>query len=219
MARRAHRARRARAGLGLAASLAAWAAGAAEPAADPAGAASLARATFAGGCFWCMEQPFDEIPGVVSTTAGYTGGQVAAPSYEQVSAGTTGHAEAVQVVFDPARVRYEELLAVFWRNIDPTAADRQFCDRGSQYRSAIFTHDEAQAEAARRSKAEIERSQRFAGPVVTEIAPAGAFYPAEEDHQDYYAKNPVRYGLYRAACGRDRRLRELWGEGAGHRSP
>ncbi len=199
-----------------------WAAGAAgaEPAAAPgAAAAPLARATFAGGCFWCMEQPFDELPGVVSTTAGYTGGHAPAPSYEAVSSGATGHAEAVQVVFDPARVRYEELLAVFWRNIDPLAVDRQFCDRGNQYRSAIFTHDAAQAEAARRSKAELERSRRFAEPIATEIAPVGTFFPAEADHQDYYAKNPVRYGLYRTACGRDRRLRELWGEGAGHPEP
>jgi peptide-methionine (S)-S-oxide reductase len=185
---------------------------AAEPApqaaAEPPG---LATATFAGGCFWCMEQPFDELPGVVSTTAGYTGGSVQAPSYEQVSSGTTGHAEAVQIRFDPTRIRYEELLEVFWHNIDPTARDRQFCDQGRQYRSAIFTHDDAQRDAALRSKAELERSKRLPGPVVTEIVAAGPFYPAEEYHQDYYAKNPLRYRFYRTGCGRDARLRELWG--------
>jgi peptide-methionine (S)-S-oxide reductase len=196
----------------LLALLAAAGAGAAEPAAGAgAGAARLATATFAGGCFWCMEQPFDELPGVVSTTAGYTGGTAEAPTYEQVSAGTTGHAEAVQIVFDPARVRYEELLAVFWHNIDPTTPDRQFCDRGSQYRSAIFSHDEAQRELALRSKLDLESSKRLPGPVVTEIVPAGTFTPAEEDHQNYYAKNPLRYRLYRTGCGRDARLRELWG--------
>jgi peptide-methionine (S)-S-oxide reductase len=190
---------------------------AAEPAGAPGAAAPrLATATFAGGCFWCMEQPFDELPGVVSTTAGYTGGTVESPTYAQVSAGTTGHAEAVQVVYDPAQVGYERLLEVFWHNVDPTDRDGQFCDRGSQYRSAIFTHDEAQRERALRAKAELERSGRLPGPVVTEIAAAGAFWRAEDSHQDYYAKNPIRYRFYRDGCGRDRRLRALWGDAAGH---
>jgi peptide-methionine (S)-S-oxide reductase len=170
-----------------------------------------AVATFAGGCFWCMEKPFDIIDGVLSTTSGYTGGTVASPSYEQVSAGTTGHAEAVQIVYDPSLVSYEDLLAVFWRNIDPTTPDRQFCDRGSQYRAAIFYHGEAQRFAAEQSRSDIERTKTFPDPIVTEIVPAGPFYPAEEYHQDYYSKNPIKYRYYRYGCGRDRRLEQLWG--------
>jgi peptide-methionine (S)-S-oxide reductase len=172
-------------------------------------------ATFAGGCFWCMEPPFDAVPGVISTTSGYTGGHTANPSYEEVSSGATGHAESVQVVFDPARVSYEKLLDVFWVNIDPTVKDRQFCDFGSQYRTAIFYHSEAQRRAAEASKAKLEKTKPFKGPIVTEIVKADTFYPAEGYHQDYYRKNPTRYELYRRGCGRDARLRELWGSRAG----
>ncbi len=169
----------------------------------------LAVATFAGGCFWCMEPPFDELPGVVSTTSGYTGGRNANPTYEHVSSGTTGHAESVQVRYDPKKVSYETLLEVFWHSIDPLTANRQFCDRGPQYRSAIFYHDEEQRRLAESSKEAL--NGRFAEPIVTEIEPAGAFYPAEEYHQDYYKKNPVRYKLYRWNCGRDARLSQVWG--------
>lgn len=170
-----------------------------------------AVATFAGGCFWCMEPPFDRLPGVISTTSGYTGGKAVEPTYEQVSAGITGHAEAVQVRYDPATISYEKLLQVFWRNIDPLTPDRQFCDAGSQYRSAIFYHDAEQRRLAEQSKAKIDKSGRFDRPIVTPIVSASAFYPAEEYHQNYSAKNPVRYKLYRASCGRDQRLKQLWG--------
>ena len=169
-------------------------------------------ATFAGGCFWCIEADYEKVEGVVTVTSGYTGGTVKDPSYEEVSAGGTGHTEAVRVVFDPEIVSYRELLEIFWRSIDPTAVDRQFCDVGNQYRSGIFYHDEAQREAAERSKTELERSKPFAEPIVTEITAAGAFYPAEAYHQDYYKKNKLRYSYYRKGCGRDRRLAELWGE-------
>jgi peptide-methionine (S)-S-oxide reductase len=177
---------------------------------------NLGKATFAGGCFWCMEHPFDEIPGVVSVTSGYTGGQKMNPTYEEVSAGGTGHAESVQVVYDPARVTYEKLLNVFWHNIDPTAKDRQFCDSGYQYRSAIFYHNEGQHRLALQSKALLEKDKTFKEPVVTEIAQATEFYPAEDYHQHYYKKNPIRYKYYRHGCGRDQRLKELWGNAAGH---
>jgi peptide-methionine (S)-S-oxide reductase len=180
------------------------------------GGVKLEKATFAGGCFWCMEAPFDKQPGVVSVTAGYTGGQVNNPTYEQVSAGGTGHAEAVQIVYDPAKIGYDRLLEIFWRNIDPTVKDRQFCDTGHQYRSAIFTHSPEQQTLALRSKAALEKSKTFAAPVVTEIVPAGEFYPAEKYHQHYYQKNPIRYTYYRSSCGRDWRLKELWGSTAGH---
>ena len=176
----------------------------------------LKEATFAGGCFWCMEGPFDRLEGVVSTVSGYTGGQKKNPTYEEVSAGGTGHAESVRVVYDPAKISYERLLDVFWHNIDPLARDRQFCDVGSQYRSAIFHHDEGQRLAAEASKAALEASGRLKGPIVTQIVPAGDFWPAEEYHQDYYRKNPLRYRFYRGGCGRDDRLKELWGPDAGH---
>jgi len=169
-------------------------------------------ATLAGGCFWCIEADFEKIEGVVAVTSGYTGGTVKDPSYEQVSAGGTGHTEAVRVVFDPEIVSYRELLEAFWHNIDPTVVDRQFCDVGNQYRSGIFYHDEAQRETAEQSKADLERSKPFPEPIVTEITAAGAFYPAEAYHQDYYKKNKLRYSYYRKGCGRDRRLAELWGE-------
>ena len=184
----------------------------AAPACSAAAEAELARATFAGGCFWCMEPPFDEIDGVVSTTSGYSGGAEKDPTYKQVSAGRTGHAEVVQVLYDPAKVGYAELLEVFWRNIDPTTADRQFCDRGSQYRTAIFYHDEEQRSLAEASKRRIEEGGRITAPIVTEITALTAFYPAEEYHQDFYEKNPVHYKRYRAGCGRDETLRRIWGE-------
>jgi len=172
-------------------------------------------ATFAGGCFWCMQPPFDATPGVIKTTVGYTGGHVDDPTYEQVSAGGTGHAESIQIEFDPSKVSYEQLLQIFWHNIDPTARDRQFCDVGHQYRTAIFYHSEAQREAAERSKAALEASGELPGPIVTEIVPATTFWPAEEYHQAYYKKNPIRYRYYRWRCGRDQRLKELWGDQAG----
>jgi len=172
----------------------------------------LKKATFAGGCFWCMEPPFDKLDGVISTTSGYIGGHVKDPTYKQVSAGITGHAEAVEVLYDPMQVTYAELLEIFWRNIDPLTRNRQFCDRGSQYRAGVFFHDSEQEHLARDYKVRLEHSGRFEAPVVTEIVAALEFYPAEEDHQDYYKKHPVRYRVYRFGCGRDRRLDEIWGE-------
>lgn len=174
-----------------------------------------AKAVFAGGCFWCMEGPFEALPGVLTVSSGYSGGQEANPTYEQVSSGATGHAESVQVVYDPSKVTYEQLLEVFWHNVDPTQAGGQFCDRGRQYRTAIFTADESQRSAAEESKRRLEASGKLSGRIVTEIVPAGRFYPAEEYHQDFYKKNPVRYQGYRRGCGRDARLRELWGAEAG----
>ncbi len=171
-----------------------------------------AIATFAGGCFWCMEGPFDELDGVVSTTSGYTGGRTVDPTYEEVSAGGTGHAEAVQIVYDSQTISYQELLAVYWRNTDPTTPNAQFCDHGDQYRPAIFYHDEEQRRSAEASKEEIERTKTFSAPIVTEITEATTFYPAEEYHQDFYQKNPIRYKFYRLTCGRDSRLVTLWGD-------
>ena len=173
----------------------------------------MARATFAGGCFWCMEPPFEKIPGVASVTSGYTGGQKVDPSYEEVSAGGTGHAESVDIVYDPSKVGYPQLLDVFWHNVDPTQGDGQFCDHGHQYRTAIFYHDAEQKRLAQESKEKVQA--RLQKPVVTEIVAASRFYPAEEYHQDFYKKSPVRYYTYRAGCGRDRRLKELWGADAG----
>jgi peptide-methionine (S)-S-oxide reductase len=175
-----------------------------------------ALATFAGGCFWCMEPPYDKLDGVLATTSGYTGGDKADPTYQEVSAGGTGHAEAVQITYDPAKVSYGELLEVFWRNIDPLDAGGQFCDRGDQYRTAIFVHDEEQRQLAEASKQALVDSRRFEQPIVTEIAAAGPFYPAEDYHQDYYEKNPLRYKFYRWNCGRDQRLAEVWGEQPTH---
>ena len=172
-----------------------------------------ARATFAGGCFWCMEPPFEKIPGVASVTSGYTGGQKVNPSYEEVSAGGTGHAESVDIVYDSAKVTYSQLLDVFWHNVDPTQGDGQFCDHGRQYRTAIFYHDPEQKRLAEESKEKVQA--RLQKPVLTEIVAASRFYPAEEYHQDFYKKSPVRYYSYRAGCGRDRRLKELWGADAG----
>lgn len=174
-------------------------------------AQATAKATFAGGCFWCVEADFDKVPGVLSTTSGYIGGTVPNPSYEQVSSKRTGHAEAVEIVFDPAKVSYATLVSHFWRTIDPTTLDRQFCDTGSPYRTAIFTHDAEQAAVARRSLEELNKTKPFKDPIVTTVQPATTFYPAEGYHQDYYKKNPVRYAYYRASCGRDARLEQLWG--------
>lgn len=168
-------------------------------------------AVFAGGCFWCMESPFDKLDGVLATTSGYTGGTTEDPTYYEVSAGDTGHVEAVQVTYDPRQVGYDELLATFWKNIDPLDDEGQFCDKGSQYRAAIFVADEQQDIAAQASRAALIDSNAFDQPIVTEIRPAQVFYPAEEYHQDYYLKHPVRYRFYRTGCGRDKRLDQLWG--------
>ena len=180
--------------------------------AKPAASAATAKAIFAGGCFWCMEHPFDVLPGVVSTTSGYIGGQKKNPTYEEVSSGRTGHTEAVQVVYDPKKVTYEKLLDVFWHNIDPTVKDQQFCDHGSQYRSGIFYVDDEQKRLAEASKAALDRNKPFSAAIVTEITRASEFYPAEDYHQDFYLKNPLRYKYYRSGCGRDARLKQLWGK-------
>ena len=178
----------------------------------PAAGAATAKAIFAGGCFWCMDHPFDVLPGVVSTTSGYIGGQKKNPTYEEVSSGRTGHTEAVQVVYDPKKVTYEKLLDVFWHNIDPTVKDQQFCDHGSQYRSGIFYTDDEQKRLAEASKAALDRNKPFSAAIVTEITRASEFYPAEDYHQDFYLKNPLRYKYYRSGCGRDARLKQLWGK-------
>lgn len=172
-----------------------------------------ARATFAGGCFWCMEKPFDELDGVISTTSGYTGGHTEDPTYREVTRGGTGHIEAVQVVYDPDKVDYETLLFVFWRNVDPLDAGGQFCDRGSSYETAVFAHGAEQRRLAEESKREVERE--LGRSIVTPIRSLDTFYPAEDYHQDYYRKNPVRYNFYRTSCGRDARLEILWGDEAG----
>ena len=171
---------------------------------------ATAKATFAGGCFWCMEEAFDKVPGVVATISGYMGGKTKNPTYEQISGGRTGHAEVVEIQYDPKRVNYEKLLEVFWRNIDPTQKDAQFCDQGSQYRSGIFYHDEEQRKLAEASKAALMKNKPFKGEIVTEITRASEFYAAEDYHQDYYLKNPVRYKFYKTGCGREARLKELW---------
>jgi peptide-methionine (S)-S-oxide reductase len=180
------------------------------PALSP--AQNLATATFAAGCFWCVEEAFDKVPGVVSTTSGYMGGRVKNPSYEQVSSGLTGHTEVVQVKYDPARVTYEKLLETFWLNHDPTYVDRQFCDHGSQYRPSIFWHTEEQKRLADASRAKWERDKPFKQPIVTPIVQAAEFWPAEEYHQDYYKKNPFNYKRYTFGCGRYERLEQLWGK-------
>jgi peptide-methionine (S)-S-oxide reductase len=183
------------------------------PASRAAPADTLEVATFAGGCFWCMEEAFDEVPGVVSTTSGYTGGRVEHPTYEQVSSGNTGHIESVQVIFDPKVVSYSGLLQTFWRNVDPTDDGGQFCDRGSQYVSVIFVRNERQRTLAEASKRELESSHSF--PIETPIRPATTFWPAEEYHQNYYEKNSVRYRFYKFNCGRKARLQAVWSEAAG----
>ena len=173
---------------------------------------TMGIATFAGGCFWCTEADFDKLPGVISTTSGYIAGTVTNPTYKQVSSGTTGHIEAVQVRFDPAKTNFARLLAAYWPTIDPLTLNRQFCDGGPQYRSAIFYHNSDQKKKTEASKAELVASRRFSQPIVTEILPATTFYPAEEYHQNYYVKNPIRYAFYRSGCGRDGRLEEVWGK-------
>jgi peptide-methionine (S)-S-oxide reductase len=184
------------------------------PAASPTGG-ERAIATFAGGCFWCVESDFDKVDGVLETVSGFMGGKTKNPTYQQVSAGGTGYAEAVQVTYDPTKVSYTRLLDVFWRSIDPLDAGGQFCDRGDQYRSAIFTHTAEQQRLAEASKKALDNSKRFKQPIVTEITPVGEFTRAEEYHQKYYQKNPIRYHYYRASCGRDARLKALWGAEAG----
>jgi len=191
-------------------SAAAWAQGPA-PSGAPSPKPGTAVATFAGGCFWCMEPPFDKLDGVISTTSGYMGGTKRFPTYEEVSNGTTGHTEVVQIVYDPGKVTYPRLLEIFWRNIDPTVKDRQFCDVGSQYRTEVFFHDEEQRRLAEASKTALAQTKPFKEPIVTPITMATQFWPAEEYHQDYYRKNPVRYSYYRSGCGRDARLKQLWG--------
>jgi peptide-methionine (S)-S-oxide reductase len=195
------------AGLALAAAASAAAAQGAPPASEAA-----KTAIFAGGCFWCMEHPFDEIDGVVSVTSGYSGGSKQNPTYEEVSSGTTGHAEAVQVVYDPAKVSYQKLVDVFWHNVDPLTANAQFCDHGTQYRSAIFYQGDEQKRVAEASKEALTKSGRFDKPIVTQIVAASTFWPAEGYHQHYYKTNPVRYKFYRYNCGRDQRLEQLWGK-------
>jgi peptide-methionine (S)-S-oxide reductase len=181
----------------------------------PAAQAQRATAIFAGGCFWCEETAFEGMPGVLTVTSGYIGGQKKNPTYEEVSSGSTGHAEAVEVAFDPAKTSYPKLLEIFWHNVDPFQKDGQFCDHGTQYRSAIFYKDEMQRKAAEESKRKLEKEPRFRGKIVTEIVPATTFYPAEDYHQDFYKKSPARYNQYRNGCGRDARLKQIWGEAAG----
>jgi peptide-methionine (S)-S-oxide reductase len=178
-------------------------------------AAGLEKATFAGGCFWCMQGEFEELPGVKSVVAGYTGGTTRNPTYEQVSSGGTGHFESVEITFDPSKISYDRLLDVYWHNVDPLTPYGQFCDRGEQYRTAIFVHDDAQRRAAEASKAKVE--QQLKAKVVTLILAASTFWPAEEYHQDYYKKNPFRYGLYRKGCGRDELLEQIWGVQTGEK--
>ncbi len=181
------------------------------------GAEQTAKATFAGGCFWCMQPAYDGVPGVISTTVGYTGGHTKDPSYHEVGSGSTGHAESIEVVYDPQKVSYEKLLDIFWHNIDPTDATGQFCDKGNQYRSAIFYHDDTQKRLAEESKKNVAKSLKAPGPIATEIVAASTFYSAEDYHQSYYKKNPIRYRFYRRGCGRDNRLEEVWGAApAGH---
>ncbi|TKB65627.1 MAG: peptide-methionine (S)-S-oxide reductase MsrA [Nitrospira sp.] len=170
------------------------------------------KAYFAGGCFWCMEEVFEKVDGVLSATSGYMGGTASNPTYEEVSAGRTGHAESVEVVYDPAKVSYQKLLDAFWRNVDPITPNAQFCDHGNQYRSAIFFQTDEEKRASDSSKQTIEQSRRFKEPIVTQIVMAPQFYPAEEYHQDFYKKNPIRYKLYKYNCGRAQRLDELWGK-------
>jgi peptide-methionine (S)-S-oxide reductase len=174
--------------------------------------ATTAKAYFAGGCFWCMEEAFEKVEGVITVVSGYMGGTVASPTYEQVSTGQTGHAESVEVTYDPAKISYQQLLDVFWRNVDPLTPNAQFCDHGSQYRSAVFYGNEEEKRLAEESKSVLERSKRFTEPVVTQIVMATTFYPAEEYHQDFYKKNPIRYKFYKFNCGRAERLEALWGK-------
>ncbi len=186
-------------------------AGSLASAGQAAGPAGTAKAYFAGGCFWCMEEVFEKVPGVTSVTSGYMGGRVEHPTYEQVSAGGTGHAESVEVVYDPTKVSYTALLDAFWRNVDPVTPNAQFCDHGSQYRAVIFYLGDEEKRLAEESKGAIEQSGRLPGRIVTELTLASTFYPAEDYHQDFYKKNPVRYKFYKYNCGRAQRLEDLWG--------
>ena len=182
-----------------------------------ANAATTQTAIFAGGCFWCMQSDFDKVPGVISTEAGYTGDtKPTNPSYEFVSSGKSNYVEAIKVVFDPQKISYKNLLTVFWHNVDPTRNDGQFCDKGHQYRPEIFYTTHAQKNTARQSKTALEKSGQIKAPILVAISVAGSFYPAEEYHQEYYKKNPIRYRFYRYQCGRDKRLKALWGDAAGH---
>ncbi len=181
---------------------------------DSAATGELEIATFAGGCFWCVESDFDQVPGVARTVSGYTGGHVENPTYGQVSTDTTGHREAVQIYYEPERVNFADLIEIFWRTIDPTDAGGQFCDRGKSYTTAIFANTDEQSRVAKASKKTIESSGVLKQPVVTTIETAGRFYPAENYHQDYYKKNPLRYKFYRFSCGRDARVKDVWGEQA-----
>ena len=185
--------------------IAVWSPGVAVEAAAP------AKAYFAGGCFWCMEEAFENVDGVNAVVSGYMGGTVANPTYEQVSAGQTGHAESVEVSYDPAKVSYQKLLDAFWHNVDPVTPNAQFCDHGSQYRSAVFYGTDEEKRLSEESKGAIEHSKRFAEPIVTQLVKASTFYPAEEYHQDFYKKNPIRYKYYKFSCGRAQRLEALWG--------
>ena len=191
-----------------------FAAGMAAAQTAPQPAAGQAVATFAGGCFWCTESDFDHVKGVISTTSGYTGGNVANPNYEQVSAGGTGHAESVEVIYDPKTVSYEKLLTYYWRAVDPTVKDAQFCDHGNQYRTAIFVRSAQERAAAEAFKKKIEAQLKV--PVYTQIVDAGPFYAAEDYHQDFYLKNPTKYKFYRWNCGRDQKLEQLWGKPKGN---
>ncbi|HEY3011178.1 MAG TPA: peptide-methionine (S)-S-oxide reductase MsrA [Gemmatimonadales bacterium] len=200
-------------GLGLLSISLLGARGTAMPPLAPAPIGAQHLATFAGGCFWSMQKAFDGVAGVISVTAGYAGGTTVNPSYEDVETSKTGHAESVQVIYDPARISYQRLLDIYWHHIDPLTPNAAFCDHGAQYRSIIFYRDAEQQRLAEASKRELDRSHRFATPIVTAIQPATAFYPAEEYHQRFYKKNPARYEAYRIGCRRDERLRQLWGEG------
>ena len=198
--------------LKLVMALALAAAGLAHAQAPATKSAATAIATFGGGCFWCMEEAFEKVNGVIDTVSGYMGGTVKNPTYEQVSAGQTGHAESVEVQYDPSKVTYTQLVEAFWQNVDPVTPDAQFCDHGNQYRAAIFYQGEDEKRLAEESKRAIEQSKRFSTPIVTQVVPASEFYPAEEYHQDFYKKNPVRYKFYKFTCGRAQRLESLWGK-------
>lgn len=193
-------------GLVTCAALTAW------PSSEAQSAPTSAKAYFAGGCFWCMEEAFEKVDGVLAVVSGYMGGTVANPTYEQVSAGQTGHAESVEVSYDPSKVTYQKLLDAFWRNIDPITTNAQFCDHGNQYRSAVFYMADEEKRLAEESKRAIEQSKQFPAPIVTQLVQASTFYPAEDYHQDYYKKNPLRYKYYKFSCGRAQRLEALWGK-------
>ncbi len=196
----------------LATGLIAWLILANVPLVETTGASPSAKAYFAGGCFWCMEEAFEKVEGVLSVVSGYMGGTVANPTYEEVSAGRTGHAESVEVIYDPTKVTYQKLLDAFWHNVDPLTPNAQFCDHGTQYQSAIFYSTEDERRQAEESKAAIEQTKKFQTPIVTQLVPAATFYPAEDYHQDYYKKNPLRYKYYKYGCGRANRLEALWGK-------